>query len=124
MIMTKSLFLLIALLIPAFGGCSVAPSETTVETAITDFFESGHYKVVDLKIGRIQDRALSEKTYMGTPGYVVDIVSITVEPLINKGVEIRKGERLTFRNASILVRQDTVNKDKWHVSIISGIGVP
>jgi hypothetical protein len=123
--MIKISFLLAAfLVVVCLCGCSVAPSESTVERTITHFFENGHYKVVDLKIGRIEDTALSEKTYMGTPGYVVAVVSITLEPLIDKGADIRKGEKLTFTNASILVRQDAVNKDEWHVSVISGISAP
>jgi hypothetical protein len=119
-----SAFIVIISFIAALGGCSVAPSETTVARAITDYFESSHYKVVDLKIGKIEGMPLSEKTYMGTPGYVVDIVSITLEPEEDKGNDIRKGKRLTFTNASIRVRQDMVNKNMWHVSIISGISVP
>ena len=91
--------------------------------AITDYFESGRYKVVDLQIGNIEGIPLSEKTYMGTPGYVVDIVSITLEPQADKGIDIKKGKQITFSNASIRVRQDTVNKNVWHVSIISGISV-
>lgn len=122
--MTRISLLLAAFLVVGLCGCSVAPSERTVKKAIADFFERGHYKVVDLKIGKIQDTALSEKTYMGTPGYVVDIVSITLYPLVDKGADIKKGKQMTFTNASILVRQGTVNKDKWHVSIISGIAVP
>ena len=92
--------------------------------AIENYFESSHYKVVDLKIGKIEGMPLSEKTYMGTPGYVVDIVSITLEPQENKGIDIKMGKQLTFSNASIRVKQDTVNKSMWHVAIISGISVP
>jgi hypothetical protein len=119
-----SAFLIIISLATALGGCSVAPSETTVAKAITDYFEAGHYKVVNLRIGRIKGMPLSEKTYMGTPGYVVDVVSITLEPQEDRGADIRKGRRLTFTNATVRVRQDAVNKDVWHVSIVSGIGVP
>ena len=118
------LALLIIIPLLALGGCSLPPSETTVAKAITDYFESSHYKVIDLKIGKIEGMPLSEKTYMGTPGYVVDIVSITLEPQENKGIDIKMGKQLTFSNASIRVIQDTVNKSMWHVAIISGISVP
>ena len=122
--MTKpSPFLIIVFFITALWGCSVTPSESTVAGAITAYFESTQYKVVDLKIGKIEGMPLSEKTYMGTPGYVVDVVSITLEPQTNKGAEIRKGSRLTFSNARIKVSRDTANKDVWHVSVISGISV-
>jgi hypothetical protein len=122
--MARVSFLMIILVFAALWGCTVAPSESTVAEAITDYFESGRYKVVDLKIGKIEGMPLSEKTYMGTPGYVVDIVSITLEPQADKGIDIKKGKQLTFSNARIMVRRDTANKNMWHVSIISGITVP
>ncbi len=123
--MTKaSGFLIIIPLIATLWDCSVAPSETTVEKAITDYFESSHYEVVALKIGKIKGVPLSEKTYMGTPGYIVDVTSITLEPQEDKGSGIRKGSRLTFANAAIRIRQDVVNKNVWHVSVVSGISVP
>ena len=119
-----SYFLIIVLFfITALWGCSTAPSESTVAGAITTYFENNRYKVLDLKIGKIAGMPLSEKTYMGTPGYVVEVISITLEPLEDKGSDIRKGSQLTFSNALIRVRQDTANKDEWHVSIISGISV-
>ena len=31
---------------------------------------------------------------------------------------------LTFTNATIAIRQDAVNRNAWHVSIVSGISVP
>ncbi len=75
-------------------------------------------------MGKIKGIPLSEKTYMGTPGYVVDVVSITLEPQEDKGSGIKKGSQLTFNNAAIRLRQDVVNKNTWHVSIVSGISVP
>jgi hypothetical protein len=119
---TPSVFIIVSF-ITALWGCSVAPSESTMTGAIIAYFESAQYKVVDLKIGKIEGMPLSEKTYMGTPGYVVDVVSITLKPQTYKGVDIRKGSQMTFSNARIRVIQDTANKDVWHVSIISGISV-
>jgi nucleoside diphosphate kinase len=104
-------------------GCSVAPSERTVAGAITAYFENTGYKVVELKIGKIEGMPLSEKTYMGTPGYVVEVVSITLEPEADKGTDIRKGSRLTFSDARIRVIQDRTVKDVWLVFIVSGIGL-
>jgi len=115
--------MIVLILTTALWGCSLAPSEGIVAGAITAYFESAQYKVVDLKIGKIEGMPLFEKTYMGTPGYVVEVISITLEPLADKGADIRKGSQLTFSNARIRVRQDTANKDVWHVSIISGINV-
>jgi hypothetical protein len=88
--LSNILALLITISLIALGGCSVPPSETIVAKTITDYFESSHYKVVDLKIVRIEGMLLSEKTYMGTPGYVVEVVSITLEPQEDKGSDIRK----------------------------------
>jgi len=122
--MARVSFLMIILVFAALWGCTVAPSESTVAKAITDYFEGSRYKVVDLKIGKIEGMLLSEKTYMGTPGYVVDIVSITLEPQADKGIDIKKGKQLTFSNTKMRVRQDTANKNVWHFSIISGISVP
>jgi hypothetical protein len=109
--------------IAALWGCSVAPSENDVAGAIAAYFESAQYKVLDLKIGKIEGMPLSEKSYMGTPGYVVEVLSITLEPQADKGAEIRKDSRLTFSNARIRVIQDKANKDVWHVYVISGISV-
>ena len=119
----SSLLIIVIFFITALWGCSVSPSEGIVAGAITDYFKSVQYKVVDLKIGKIEGMPLSEKTYMGTPGYVVEVISITLEPLADKGTDIRKGSQLIFSNARIRVRQDTANKDVWQVSIISGISV-
>jgi hypothetical protein len=118
------LFLFFIFLIADLWGCSVAPSESTVAETITDFFKSGQYRVINLKIGKIESMPLSEKTYMGMPGYVVDIVSITLEPQVDRGIDIKKGKQLTFSNARVRIRQDTANKNVWLVSIISGITVP
>jgi len=120
---TSSLLIIVLFIFAALLGCSVTPSESIVAGAITSYFKSAQYEVADLKIGKIEGMPLSEKTYMGTPGYVVDVISITLKPLADKGADIRKGRQLTFSNARIRVRQDAANKDVWHVSIISGISV-
>jgi hypothetical protein len=123
--MTKASSFLITtgFLIMGLWGCSVAPSERTVAGAITAYFENTGYKVVELKIGKIEGMPLSEKTYLGTPGYVVEVVSITLEPEADEGTDIRKLSRLTFSDARIRVIQDRSVKDMWRVSIISGISL-
>ena len=120
----SSLLIVAVFFITALSGCSAAPSESVVAGAVIAYFDSAQYKVVDLKLGRIEGMPLSEKTYMGTPGYVVDVLSITLEPLADKDAYIRKGSLLMFSNARVRVIQDKTNKDVWHVSIISGISVP
>ena len=119
----SSFLIIVLFLVTASCGCSLAPSESIVAGAITAYFKSAQYEVVDLKIGKIEGMPLSEKTYMGTPGYIVEVISITLEPQADKGADIWKGSRMTFSNARLRVRQDTANKDLWHVSIISGISV-
>ena len=115
---------MIILLIATLWGCAVAPSGDDLRGAITDYFEGQHYGVVNIRIGKIEGVPLAEKTYMGTPGYVVEIPAITLEAKQDKGLNIRKGDRLIFSNAKIRVRQDPGHKGLWHVSIISGIAVP
>ena len=65
---------------------------------------------------------LSEKTYMGTPGYVIEILAITLEAQQDKP-DVKKGSQLTFSNAKIRMVRHSDNKSLWHVSIISGISV-
>jgi hypothetical protein len=125
--MTKvSYSLMVIFLISAVAGCSAPPSEDTVAKAIADYFERGNYSVIDLKIGKIEGVPLSEKRYMGTPGYVVHIDSITLAPQADENIEIGKGEegtRLTFSDARVRVARDMKDKNLWHVTIISGISV-
>jgi hypothetical protein len=121
--MARVSFLMVILVFAALWGCTVGPSESTVAGAINDYFESRRYKVVDLKVGKIEGIPLSEKTYMGTPSYVVEIPAITLEPQADKGIDIKKGQQLTFSNARIRVIQDMANQNVWHVFIISGISV-
>jgi hypothetical protein len=112
----------IVLLLFLEGSCAVAPSQNDIKGAVADFFLSRHYRVVNLHIGKIEDIPLSQKTYMGTAGYVVEVPAITLEALEEKG-DIKKGARLTFSDARIMVRQDRGDKGIWKVSIISGIAV-
>ena len=117
-------FLVIVFLFSGTESCAVAPSEDDLRGAVTDYFEGQHYGVVNIRIGKIEGVPLAEKTYMGTPGYVVEVPAITLEAKQDKGLNIRKGDRLIFSNARIRVRQDPGNRGRWHVSIISGIAVP
>ena len=58
--MARTTSLVIILLIVLLG-CSIAPSEKTVAGAITDYFENRLYRVVDLKVGKIEGMPLSQK---------------------------------------------------------------
>jgi len=112
-----------AILLCVVASCAIAPSDDEVKMAITDFFGRRHYKVVALTIGKREGIPLAEKTYMGTPGFVVEVHTITLEAQQDKGSDIKKGMRFTFSNARMRMRQDSENKSLWHVSIISGIAV-
>ncbi len=118
--MKKLLSFFIICLLFVLTGCAVTPSENDIRVAITDFYNKQDFTVVDIRIGRSQGVPLSEKTYMGTPGYVVEIPTITLEAQKDKA-DIKKGNRLTFSNAKIRMVRDAVDKSLWHVSIISGI---
>jgi hypothetical protein len=66
---------------------------------------------------------LSQKTYMGTQGHIVEIMRITLE-VREDNREYRKGEKLSFINASIRIREKIDKKGGWIVVNISGIQVP
>ncbi len=104
-------------------SCAIPPSENDLKGAITNYFDSRDYRVIDIRIGKIEGVPLAEKTYMGTPGYIVEIPSITLEAKQDKAPDISKGDRLTFSNAIIRVRRDQGNSDLWRVSIVSGVSV-
>jgi len=105
------------------AACSVAPSQETVSTVIRTYFEDRGYRVVELQISSISLVPLSQKTYMGTQGHVIEISKIILEVLADSR-EFHKGEKLTFSPAEIRIRQTTGKKDEWIIANISGIGVP
>jgi hypothetical protein len=63
--------------------------------------------------------------YMGTKGYFVEIKSITLEATENIGlpVQYKKGEQLTFSNATMTIREKSDKKGEWIISRISGIAI-
>jgi hypothetical protein len=114
--------ILVILVLFMVGSCTVAPSEDNTRKAIADYFDRQHYRVVDLRIGKSEGVPLSQTTYMGTPGYIVEIPTITLEAQQDKP-DVKKGTRLTFSDAKIRMVRDAEKKNLWHVSIISGITV-
>jgi len=104
-------------------ACSVAPSQETVSSVIRSYFEERKYKIVELQLGKISPVPLSQKTYMGTQGHDVEIMRITLE-VREDNWEYRKGEKLSFTNASIRIREKVDKKGEWIVVNISGIQVP
>ena len=120
----SGLVLVMIFLVASLMGCSVAPSDVTVSQAVGTYFENAHYRVIALKIGSIEGLPLSEKTYMGSPGYVVDLASVILEPQMNKGADIKKGEQLAFSNVRLRLVQDNADRNLWHVFIVSGLSLP
>jgi hypothetical protein len=106
-------------------GCNASPSKSEVARVITNYFEEKHYMVIGIDVRDIQPVPLGEKTYMGTEGYIVDVRSITLEVTEDIGApwSYKKGQRLTFRNAVVRVREQPGQKGKWVISNISGIPV-
>jgi hypothetical protein len=105
------------------SACSVVPSQETVNSVIRSYFEERQYRVVELQLGAISPVPLSQKTYMGTQGHIVEIRQITLE-VREDNREYRKGEKLSFINASIRIREKIDKKGGWIVVNISGIQVP
>jgi len=106
-------------------GCNPSPPERIIRKTITAYFEENHYRVVEMSMGEISSIAMGQKRYMGTEGYVVPIRSITLDATRDKDepVRVRKGDRLTFRNGMIHVREKAGERGTWIVVNISGIPV-
>lgn len=116
-------FFLAALMV--LTECAVIPSEGVVKEVITRHFEAKNYRVVELHIGNIESASLSEKTYMGTRGYTVEVKSITLETAGGSGTPLTSGkvQRFTFKKASIRMREDPGQQGGWIIINISGIPV-
>jgi hypothetical protein len=96
-----------------------------VTDIITQYFADKKFKVSELQIGNIKPIPMGEQRYMGTRGYFVEIKSITLEATENIGlpVQYKKGEQLTFSNATMTIREKSDKKGEWIISRISGIAI-
>jgi hypothetical protein len=96
-----------------------------VKEVIIKYFEVRKYRIADMDIGEIKPIPISERRYMGTKGYLVEIKSITLETAENIGLPVqnKKGEKLTFSNATITIRETSDKKGEWIISNISGIPI-
>jgi hypothetical protein len=117
------LFVVIVLLL---SGCRPHPSIQTVSNLVIHHFETEKYHVIALEVGDITSLSPGEKTYMGTPGYLVDIRSITLEMRkdIGSPVRYRQGQQVTFRNAEMKIKEQPGQTRNWIITGISGIPVP
>ena len=115
----------VMILITLSYGCEPAPTERTVKDLITKDFESRHYKVTELEISDIKPSS-GEKEYMSRPAYIVDVHSITLEAARDIGIPVvyKKGQKLSFRNVYIEIKEDLYQKGRWVITNIKGISVP
>jgi hypothetical protein len=121
----RPILLLTFILIFLFSACSMPPSKDTVKEVIIKYFEVRKYRIADMDIGEIKPMPMSERRYMGTKGYLVEIKSITLEAAENIGLPVqnKKGEKLTFSNATITIREKSDKKGEWIISNIYGIAI-
>jgi hypothetical protein len=121
----RPIFPLTFILIFSFSACSLPPSKDTVKEVIIKYFEVRKYRIADINIGEIKPIPMSEQRYMGTKGYLVEIKSITLEAAENIGLPLqnKKGEKLTFSNATITIREKNDKRGEWIISNISGIAI-
>jgi hypothetical protein len=111
--------------IPSVSGCNPPPPEKIIRDTIIAYFEENHYRVIEMRMGEVSPISMGQKRYMGTEGYTVAISAITLEAARDKGepVHLKKGDRLSFRNGVVQVREKAGEKGTWIVANISGIPV-
>ncbi|MDH4232555.1 MAG: hypothetical protein OEW04_11085 [Nitrospirota bacterium] len=107
-------------------GCRPVPAGQVVKALIERHFETEKYHVAEIRVGDIKPLSLGEKTYMGTPGYLVNISSITLEIRQDIGAQAayRKGQHVTFTNARVSIKEQPGHTGKWVITRIEGIPVP
>jgi len=107
------------------SGCTMPPSKNAAKEVITKYFEAKRYKVVEIEIGNIKPIPINEQRYMGTKGYLIDVKVITLEATedIGSPVIYKKGEKLTFNNGRITIREKSDKKGDWIISNIFGIAI-
>ncbi len=79
-----------------------------------------------IDIGEIRSMPMGEKQYMGSPGYDVDVRSITLE-VDKKTGDARAHEKIpqiTFSNATVRIREGKVPDKEWTIVNITGMAVP
>jgi hypothetical protein len=105
-------------------GCHLSPPENEIRSQIIKYFETRHYKVIDIDIGAIESIPQREKVYMGTEGYVVRINSITLEAEKNNPqLQYKEGQRLIYKNGSIRIKKNTGQLQEWIITDVANIPV-
>lgn len=108
------------------SGCAPPPSKGEIEEVIVKYFEIKQFKVAELSIGTIDPIPAGKLHYMGTPGYTVNVNTLILEIPEDTGApgNYRKGQRVSFKNIQITIRQSTGQNKKWLIVNISGVSVP
>lgn len=117
---------LILIIITGFlliAGCAAKPSKSIVEKAIVKYYMDRGYGVVSLKIDEIREIPLSEKQYMGTPGYIVNVASVVLEITKNKNESTSYGkeQRLSFNDIRIRIKKSAIRGNEWVITEITGM---
>ena len=118
-------FPLTIILILLLSACSLPPSKNNAKDVIIQYFAIKKFNVADIQISEIKPIPMSKQRYMGSKGYLVEIKSITLEVSedIDLPAQYKKGDHLTFSNATITIREKTDKKREWIISNIAGIPV-
>lgn len=97
-----------------------------MERLLAAYFTSHHFHLVAVKIDTISSQPIGQVKYMGTKGYHVAIRHIILE--VRKDTSGRRqylrGERITLREGTVIIREDPSRKGKWLVSSISSSLMP
>jgi hypothetical protein len=117
------LFLLCTFIVAA--ACTPVPTNGEAAAIITKYFDERGYTVRSIDIGKITPTPLGEKTYMGKKGYTLRITYVTLEAKEDVGQpwHYKKGERLTFTNAIMVIRERNRIEGGWEAEVVSGIPV-
>jgi hypothetical protein len=107
------------------AACTPVPTRQEASDMIAKYFDGRGYTVRRIEISEITPTPLGEKTYMGTKGYTVGISSITLVSKEDVGPpwNYKKDEQITFRGATMRIREKTAEERGWDVEVVSGIPV-
>ncbi len=107
------------------SSCAMPPSKDTVRDVVTQYYQAKKFNVIDIDISDIKPLPVGEQRYMGTKAYLVEIKSITFEAIddIGSPVQYKKGDKLTFQNGLITIREKQDKKGELIISNISGIAI-
>jgi len=115
--------LMLLLMVMLFAGCNETPSEETVKEWMGNYLAARNYSIVNLELGEIRAGSYNEAVYMAKKTYTVNIKTVTIEASRDSVIPIamKKGQRVTYSNAVIKVREKDRQKNTWEISVVSGM---